>query len=524
VRIRRTVAAFLSAVAAATSFVLAAATAPAVVVDRTIDSGMSKAADLTLSADGRLVAVAGQSGYGIWDAQSGSSIRRDPAAGNVTRVAFAPQGTQLAVGGSDGRVGIVDLRSGERKDVAKHNKSVRSVAFGAGGSVGASGDAEGTILLWDPAGAVTGTLKDAAHRAPIIFLGFAGANALVSLDDEMNVTTWDVSGKRALRHGELQSGVVGRTIVPSSAGLDPAGEKLIVGGQLVSQPRGGVLAGRNNLANPGDLRRDNVLIGYAVGSGVSADPIVTSDFTPETVAVSPGGCYAVFTSFFRNQPTMHVWGLIEKGDDLLRTDIAHRALAMAVDPAGRAAAAITDTGQLLTWRLSGLTAGDCDAYTHAHAAQSAPPAGQPQITLGPETTPLLQSGTGARVAVLRFDAAGLSPDLGASVSDMVSGQLSNTPGIVVVERSAIDAILKEFEIQRSGLTNADAVKIGKGLNAKTVILGRLSKFGDDTFVVNIRAVSVETQQVEGSREVTCERCKESNLPAAVAALRRVLVK
>jgi hypothetical protein len=524
VRTRTTVIAFLSAVVAATSLGLVAATAPAVVVDRTIDSGITKATDLTLSADARLVAVGGSNGYGIWDAQSGSSIRRDPAAGTVTRLAFSPQGTLIAVGGSDGRVGVIDLRSGDRKEVAKHGKAVRSVAFGPGGSLGASGDAEGTILLWDSAGALAGTLKDAAHRAPVIFLGFAGANSLVSLDDEMNVVTWDVNGKRASRHGELQSGVVGRTIVPASAGLDPAGEKLLVGGQLVSQPRGGVLAGRNNLANPGDLRRDNVLIGYAVGTGTSADPIVTGDFKPETVAVSPGGCYALFTSFFRDQPTLHVWGLIEKGDDLLRTDIAHHAVAFAADPAGRAAAAITDTGQVLTWRLSGLTAGDCDAYTHAHAAQAAPPAGEPKISLGDAAGPLLQSGNGARIAVLRFDAAGLNADLGASVSDMVAGQLSNTPGIVVIERSAIDAILKEFEIQRSGLTNADAVKIGKGLNAKTVMLGRLSKFGDDTFVITIRAVNVETQQLEGSREVTCERCKESNLPAAVAALKRVLVK
>jgi hypothetical protein len=514
---------FVAAVAAA-GLAVSAATPPAVVVDRTIDSGLAKAADLTLSADGRLVAAGGPGGYGIWDAQSGSSVRRDAAAGNVTRLAFAPQGTLLAVGLSDGRVGVVDLRSGDRKDVAKHNKGVRSLAFGASGSIGASGDAEGTILLWDPSGAPVGTLKDASHRAPVIFLGFSGANALVSLDDEMNVTTWDVNAKRALRHGELQSGVVGRTIVPASAGLDPGGDKLIVGGQLVSQPRGGVLAGRNNVANPGDLRRDNVLIGYAVGTGVSADPIVTSDFKPEAVAVSPGGCYAMFTSFFRDQPTLHVWGLIEKGDDLLRSDIAHHATAIAMDTAGRAAAAITDTGQLLTWRLSGLTAGDCDAYAHTRAAQSGPPAGEPKITLGSETSPLLQAGAGTRIAVLRFEAAGLSSDLGASVSDMVAGQLSNTAGIVVVERAAIDAILKEMEIQRSGLTTADAVKIGKGLNAKTVLLGRVSKFGEDTYVVNVRAVNVETQQVEGARDVTCERCKESNLPAAVSALQKVLVK
>lgn len=34
---------------------------------------------------------------------------------------------------------------------------------------------------------------------------------------------------------------------------------------------------------------------------------------------------------------------------------------------------------------------------------------------------------------------------------------------------------------------------------------------------------VETQQIEGSREVTCENCREQDLPRAVAALRRLIV-
>jgi hypothetical protein len=36
-------------------------------------------------------------------------------------------------------------------------------------------------------------------------------------------------------------------------------------------------------------------------------------------------------------------------------------------------------------------------------------------------------------------------------------------------------------------------------------------------------VDVETQQVEGSREVTCENCKVDDLPAAVKVLRRAIV-
>ncbi len=96
---------------------------------------------------------------------------------------------------------------------------------------------------------------------------------------------------------------------------------------------------------------------------------------------------------------------------------------------------------------------------------------------------------------------------------MIAGELANSPQVRVIERSAVDKILKEMEIQRSGLTEADAVKIGKGLNARSVLLGGVRRFGTSTYLVNTRAVDVETQRVLGSREVTCENCSESDLAA-----------
>jgi curli biogenesis system outer membrane secretion channel CsgG len=127
------------------------------------------------------------------------------------------------------------------------------------------------------------------------------------------------------------------------------------------------------------------------------------------------------------------------------------------------------------------------------------------------------------VAVLRFETSGLDATLGDAVAEMIAGELANSPQVKVIERSAIDKILKEMEIQRSGLTEADAVKIGRGLNAKAVLLGGVRRFGASTFLVNTRAVDVETQRVLGSREVTCESCTESDLPRAINALRKTIV-
>ena len=164
----------------------------------------------------------------------------------------------------------------------------------------------------------------------------------------------------------------------------------------------------------------------------------------------------------------------------------------------------------------------------APAAAAASPAKE-SVAPGPrmilaETRPLIKGGAGYRIAVLRFEATGLDAGLGDAVSEMIAGQLSNNPMVTVIERGVIDAILKELAVQRSGLTTADAVRIGKGLNARKVLVGGVRRFGESTYVISARVVDVESQQLEGSREVRCETCQEQDLPRAVEALRRTIAQ
>jgi WD40 repeat protein/TolB-like protein len=512
-RIAAVVAVMLSAGAAAL-----APTPPALYPGRDIDSGLGRINDLAFSSDGRLLAAAGPRGFGIWDAQTGNPIRREGAAsGAVLRIAFGAKGAFLALGGDDGRVRVVDLRSGNTTDAARHNKPVTAIAFSSDGRMGASGDTEGNIGVWDPERGLIAPLKDGGQKQDIIALAFAG-NTLLSASRDMQVVTWDVAGKRALRRGSLQSTVSGRTVVPTGASVDPKGEKLVLGAQLVSEQRGGMFAGRDGPARPGDLRRDNLLTSYVMSTGIAADPVKTGDYQPEQVALGPGSCFAFFTSNFRNQPRLHVWGLVEQGDDLTRLDLDGRASAIAVEPSGHLVAVGSEAGRIRTWSVSGATPGDCDQY----ARRTAPTTG-PTITLGTETSPLISGSAGAAVAVLRFETSGLDATLGDAVAEMIAGELANSPQVKVIERGAINAVLKEMEIQRSGLTEADAVKIGRGLNARSVLLGGVRRFGASTYLVTTRAVDVETQRVLGSREVTCENCGESDLPRAIVALRRAIV-
>jgi WD40 repeat protein/TolB-like protein len=490
---------------------------PALYPGQIIAPGIGRIADLAFSSDGRLLAAGGERGWGVWDAQTGDSIRTESARTSVTRVAFGAHDTLLVIGGIDGRVTAFDLRSGTARETARHNKPITAIAAAPDGRLGASGDSDGNLTLWDPINGPLGPLTDGGHKRDILVLAFAGTS-LLSASKDLQVVTWDPSAKRPLRRGTLQSAVRGRVAVPSAAAVDPSGDKLLVGAQLVSEQRGGALVS-GGLARPSDLRRENLLTPYTVSSGISTPSIYTADFGPERVAVGPGACFAFFTSFYRDQSRLHVWGLTEAGDDLARLDLQGRAAAIALHPQGSLLAVGSESGEIRTWKVSGATAADCDLY----ARKSVPATSGPTITLGSETEPLIKGGSAQRIAVLSYEATGVDAGLGGAIAEMVAGQLANNPQLTVIERAAINSILKELEIQRSGLTASDAARIGRGLNARTVLFGSVRRFGESTFVITTRAVDVETQQIQGAREVTCEGCKEQDLPRAVSALRRTIV-
>ena len=514
----------LCAATIATLAIRVAADGPKLYTVHEFDASVGRIGALAFSSDGRLLVVGGEKGLGVWDAQTGDPIRQGgSSAGPVNAVAVGGQGIFVAFGSSTGRVGTVDLRSGATRDVTRHNSAVTAIALSADGRLGVSGDKDGNLLVWEPEGGSQGSLQDGGHKKEVLALSFDAEGQLISASADLRVVTWDVSGKRPLRRATLQSELRGRAITPNGIAVDREGTKLVLAAQSVTERRGGIYGGRDGQARPGDLKRENSLIVYDVASGISSDPVRTGDAAAERVAASPGGCFAFFTSTDRSQARLHVWGLIRTGDDLLRTDLQGTAVAVAMAPAGQLLSVATEAGRVRTWRVSGAGMADCRSYTETSAPQ-APQPGKAVVIPGSERDPLIQADQGIRVAVMRFEVTALDPTLGDGVAEMVSGQLANTKGVVVVERAQIDAILREMEIQRSGLTAADAVRIGKGLNVNKVILGGVRKLGDSAFHISARIVDVATQQQEGYREVQCQNCREQDLPTAVEALRRILVR
>lgn len=115
---------------------------------------------------------------------------------------------------------------------------------------------------------------------------------------------------------------------------------------------------------------------------------------------------------------------------------------------------------------------------------------------------LAQDDTRPTVAVLPFvnSAIGaaqqeLAP-LSKGIADLLIIELSQNPGIRLVERENIEAILNEQNLARDGrVDDATAARIGRLLGAKHIITGSFVTDRSGTMVVTLKSIDVETSRI-----------------------------
>jgi TolB-like protein len=96
-----------------------------------------------------------------------------------------------------------------------------------------------------------------------------------------------------------------------------------------------------------------------------------------------------------------------------------------------------------------------------------------------------------RVAVMDFQAKGVSNSLAKNISEVIRNELITYNEFIVVERTQVDKILKEIGFQQSGCTDVScAVKIGQMLSANKILIGNLMKVGKKIIITG-RLVDVE---------------------------------
>jgi WD40 repeat protein len=119
----------------------------------------------------------------LWDVATGKEVQRlqvglwESAAARLACAAFSPDGRTLALGvQGDPRVRLWEIASGqERRALAGHVAPVLSLAFAPDGKTLASGSEDGTILVWDVRGTVTG--GGSTLTAAVLWSDLASASA-----------------------------------------------------------------------------------------------------------------------------------------------------------------------------------------------------------------------------------------------------------------------------------------------------------------------------------------------------------
>jgi curli biogenesis system outer membrane secretion channel CsgG len=118
------------------------------------------------------------------------------------------------------------------------------------------------------------------------------------------------------------------------------------------------------------------------------------------------------------------------------------------------------------------------------------------------------------VAILEFtDKSNYGQNrLGSGAQEVLITELTKSQQVRLLERTSLNKVLDEMKLQHSGITDpATAVKVGKALNAKYVVLGAVTNFGmhveaNDFIIagnktqiaeceVDVRIVEVETMEI-----------------------------
>ena len=124
-------------------------------------------------------------------------VRRYPAGGIAG--ALSPDDGALALGSDDGRVRLLDLRSGRaRLFTGRHRARVLDMRFTPDGRTLASSDADGGVTTWNVAtGGVSEELS--AHRGPVWALAVSpDGRTLYSAGNDGRLILWDLGGDRRL--------------------------------------------------------------------------------------------------------------------------------------------------------------------------------------------------------------------------------------------------------------------------------------------------------------------------------------
>jgi WD40 repeat protein len=157
--------------------------------------GNDQIQDSDISPDGRFMAMAATSGYVLANARTGALITRiGGSIGNA--VAFSPRAPLLAFGGHNGRIALLDARSGRRvRTLANvYPAGPNQIAWSPDGKRVAAALTDGTARIWNAANGQE-LERFTGHRCCVIAVAFSPDGKLLATGaEDHKVNVWSSNG------------------------------------------------------------------------------------------------------------------------------------------------------------------------------------------------------------------------------------------------------------------------------------------------------------------------------------------
>ncbi len=230
---------------------------------------------VALAGGERLLAACCSNVVELWELPAGRAIRRmEPHSGGVASVAFSPDGTIIATGGSadDPTCKLWELGSGRRLHTLDNGtESVLGLAFSANGKYLATRG--GVARLWDvETGQLQRTLAQTGHRVVDVAMPQAPQAPrplLATLGEEGTLIVWDfMSGQVVSKFRDVASAA------PRSLAISPDGSIIV------------------KATGDGPLRLLDPVRGATVATLYALPPSGAGSTDPAWLTLTPSGHYA----------------------------------------------------------------------------------------------------------------------------------------------------------------------------------------------------------------------------------------
>ena len=474
-------------------------------LDTTLAGESSHARAIAFAADGSLLAIGGTRGaVTVYNTRNRQQVVGFTTRGDVTALAFSRDSRWVVAGTSDKLVVLFDLQSHQKRELSGHRGRVTTVAVSLVNDVFASGGTDHSIIFWSlPDGNEIGRLTD-AHGKDVEYLKFGGPHGetLISVGADRQIVYWDVKNKTRLRQSTEPDAYL------PSATASAAGEWLILGTEMTQLPgfRGGLGVNRGGL-----VYQDRVKF-YNSETGMAGKVIENLTAEPRRVSLSADNKVIAVAQSDSKRNFVALWD-VDRGVQFAEIPASKEVTDVAFSPDGKWLAYGDEAAGVKLLAVTGIT---------PRLAVTASLQGRKYTVTSPRT-PLVRPARRMRFAVLDLDDNGVGTDVTHAIADQLANRLASNPAVRLVERRRISTLLKEQQFQHSGRTETDgAVRMARILNVQKVIMGAVAKLGT-TMTITAQLVDVESAQIDGVREMQCQACSLEDLPEAIAEMSETLV-